>query len=111
MCHAATLPRLTPGAFLVNTARGSLVDNAALLAALDRGHLAGAALDVVDGEPDPPREVLTHPRTVVTPHVAFASQESVAELRRRAVEDVVRVLGGQSAMNEYRRDRVGAAGA
>lgn len=92
---AKILNAMKPGSFLINVSRGGLVDNAALLDAVDRGLLAGAALDVIDGEPEPPQALLAHPRIIVTPHVAFSSQASLLELRRRAAEEVVRVLAGR----------------
>ena len=82
------------GAFLVNVSRGPLVENAALIAALESGRLSGAGLDVVDGEPQPPWELVSRPDVIVTPHVAFSSETSVAELRTRAADEIVRVLGG-----------------
>ena len=86
---------MKPGAFLVNVSRGSLVDNDALLSNLASGHLSGAGLDVVEGEPEPPPEIVAHPQIIATPHVAFSSVTSVRELRQRAAEEVVRVLAGQ----------------
>ena len=80
---------------IVNVSRGGLIDNAALEAALDTGAIRGAALDVVDGEPDPPSSLLEHPRVVVTPHIAYRSVESMTELRRRACEEALRVLAGE----------------
>lgn len=79
---------------LVNVSRGGLVDNDALVRALDAGELAGAALDVVEGEPEPPASVVERPDIIVTPHVAFLSPVSLLELRRRSTEEVVRVLRG-----------------
>jgi D-3-phosphoglycerate dehydrogenase len=92
---AEQLARMRPGAVLVNTARGPLVDGAALEAALDASRLAGAALDVLELEPPAAGTTLTQ-RTdvVVTPHAAFYSEESLAELRRKAVEQVVTALAG-----------------
>lgn len=84
---------------IVNVSRGPLIDNNALLEALTRESIRGAALDVVDGEPNPPRQLLSHPRVVVTPHVAYASDASMEELRRRACEEVVRVLRGEQPEN------------
>ncbi len=85
------------GSYLINTARGQLVDHQALSDALRQGHLAGAALDVQEVEPprleEPPYCL---PQVIVTPHVAFASDQSVSQLRRRACEEVVRVLSGQA---------------
>jgi phosphoglycerate dehydrogenase-like enzyme len=80
--------------FLVNVSRGGLVDNAALVRALDAGKLAGAGLDVVEGEPEPPASVVGRPDILVTPHVAFLSPASLLELRRRSTEEVLRVLQG-----------------
>ena len=88
-------------ALLVNTARGALVDNDALIAALESGTIGGAALDVVAGEPEIPTALVANANTILTPHVAFASRESVVELRRRTAEDVVRVLRGEPARNPF----------
>ena len=84
---------MKPGAVLVNTARGGLVDPAALVRALDSGRLAGAALDVLD--PEPPASgnpLLRHERVIVTPHAAFYSEESLAELKRRVAEGLVTAI-------------------
>src|SRR6202008_4235940 len=80
--------------FLVNVSRGGLVDNGALLRGLDAGKLAGAALDVVEGEPEPPPAVVGRPDIIVTTHKAFLSPVSLWDLRRRSTEEVVRVLQG-----------------
>jgi D-3-phosphoglycerate dehydrogenase / 2-oxoglutarate reductase len=81
---------------LINTSRGSLVDLNAVLQALDNGSLAGVALDVTDPEPLPPDHPLrTHPRAIITPHMAFHSVEATDELQRRTAEEVLRVLTGQ----------------
>jgi D-3-phosphoglycerate dehydrogenase len=84
---------------LINVSRGGLVDNEALLEALNDGRLRGAALDVVEGEPNPPRAILEHPSVIVTPHVAFGSDASLRELRRRACIEVVRILNGDAPIN------------
>ncbi len=88
---------------LVNVSRGGLVDNAALLRGLASGALRGAALDVIDGEPSPSPEILAHPAVIATPHVAFLSAASLVELRRRAAEEVVRVLDGQAPLHPCNR--------
>ena len=74
----AVLEALGPGGLLVNVGRGSVVDNGALVAALQSGRLGGAALDVVDGEPAIPAALLAAPRVIFTPHIAGRSPESVA---------------------------------
>jgi lactate dehydrogenase-like 2-hydroxyacid dehydrogenase len=89
---APELARMPAGAVLVNTARGPVVDVAALAGALDR--LGGVALDVVEGEPDLPPWLAKHPRVLLTPHSAFYSAESLAELRTRAAEAARQVLTG-----------------
>lgn len=84
---------------IVNASRGGLIDNAALIWGLDQGLLRGAALDVVDGEPAPPVEVISRPDVIATPHIAYLSDASLIELRRRACEEVVRVLAGREPLN------------
>ncbi len=94
-----TLGRMRPGAYLINTARGPIVDQEALLRALDTGHLAGAALDVVEREPlDDPR-ISQHPHILLTPHTAFYSVEGFVELRTKTAEEVRRILLDQPPRN------------
>ncbi|MCA9079657.1 MAG: C-terminal binding protein [Planctomycetaceae bacterium] len=95
LLNAERLRHCRPGQFLVNTARGPLIDPDALWEALQANRIAGAALDVF--EPEPPD--LSHPlygdeRVIVTPHAAFVSEESVTELRRRTMEQIVTCLQG-----------------
>jgi D-3-phosphoglycerate dehydrogenase / 2-oxoglutarate reductase len=81
---------------LVNTARGPLVDPDAVVEALDSGRLGGVALDVLETEPPPPDHPLrSHPRALLTPHMAFYSVEAQAELQRRAADEVARTLRGE----------------
>jgi D-3-phosphoglycerate dehydrogenase / 2-oxoglutarate reductase len=84
------LERMPEGSYLVNTSRGGLVDLDALLGALENGRLAGVALDVLPKEP-PPKDhpLLTHPRALITPHVAWFSAEAEVELRRKAAQNIV----------------------
>ena len=73
---AKELGMMKQGALLVNAARGGVVDEAALLQALDSGHLAGAGLDVFVNEPSPAVQVLMHPKVSVTPHIGAATEEA-----------------------------------
>jgi phosphoglycerate dehydrogenase-like enzyme len=99
LIHAETLAKMRPGSYLINTARGPVVDQKALVEALDRGHLAGAALDVVEREPLDDDRVRYHPRIILTPHSAFYSVEGFVELRAKAAEEVRRVLLGEPPRN------------
>jgi D-3-phosphoglycerate dehydrogenase len=89
--------QMKPTAFLINTARGDLVNGKDLLEALDQKLIAGAALDVFSPEPpDPCSPLLQHPRMVVTPHAAFNSQESLVDLRQTAARQMADVLCGRT---------------
>lgn len=103
LIDAARLRTMKPGAFLINVSRGPIVDAAALLAALEAGHLSGAGLDVIEGEPMPPRALVERRDVIVTPHIAFSSDASLAELRRRSAEEVVRVLAGSDPQHPCNR--------
>ena len=74
--------------------------------ALDSGRLSGVGLDVLESEPEVPARLLAHPGALVTPHVAFSSDASLVELRRRAAEEVVRVLAGQEPEQPRNRPAV-----
>jgi D-3-phosphoglycerate dehydrogenase len=91
-----TIALMRRAPLLVNTSRGGLVDLDAALAALDDGRLAGLAVDVTDPEPLPSNHPLrTHPRAVVTPHMAYYSAEAQAELKRRSADEILRALTGE----------------
>ncbi len=82
-------------ALLVNTSRGPIVDEAALLAALERGHLGGVGLDVFDEEPLPAEHPLrTAPRTLLTPHLGYVTRDVYATFFAGVVEDVTAYLDG-----------------
>jgi phosphoglycerate dehydrogenase-like enzyme len=99
LINASTLARMRPGSILINTARGPIVDQAALLDALDSGHLGAAGLDVVEREPLDDDRLRHHPRVVLTPHSAFYSVEGFIELRTKAAEEVRRILLGEPPRN------------
>jgi D-3-phosphoglycerate dehydrogenase len=81
---------------LINTSRGGLVDLDAVVEGLDSGRLSGAALDVTEPEPLPEGHPLrTHPRAIITPHMAFHSVEATQELQRRTATEALRVLRGE----------------
>jgi phosphoglycerate dehydrogenase-like enzyme len=108
LINAETLARMRPGSYLINTARGPVVDQPALIEALDSGHLAGAALDVVEREPLDDERVRYHPRIILTPHSAFYSVEGFAELRAKAAEEIRRVLRGEPPRNRVDHARAKA---
>jgi D-3-phosphoglycerate dehydrogenase len=105
--HAASTPenrhlldanrfsRMKKEAYLINVARGALVDEKALLAALNSGHLAGAALDVFEIEPPTDRELLSHPKILATPHLGASTHEGQTRAGRQVVEETLRALSGK----------------
>jgi D-3-phosphoglycerate dehydrogenase len=95
MINARSLALLPRGALIVNTARGGLIDEAALVAALDSGQIAGAALDVTVTEPpEADHPFRRHPSVVLTPHVAGVTEGSMAQMAKDAAECVVAALTG-----------------
>jgi D-3-phosphoglycerate dehydrogenase len=87
--------RLKPTAYIINTARGGLIDETALAVAISEGYIAGAGLDVMDPEPPKPdNPLIKMENAIITGHTAFYSEKSVSELRRCAVEAVVAALTG-----------------
>lgn len=105
--HAIGAPEFSAmrkGAIFVHVGRGGVVDDVALAEALMSGHLAGAALDVFEGEPRMTQELLNAPRLVLTPHIAGATYSGRLETLRQSLENVVAALEGRTPPNLLNRD-------
>jgi D-3-phosphoglycerate dehydrogenase len=87
--NSKVLNLMKPGSYVVNTARGGLVNVDDALAALNSGQLGGLALDVLPQEPPGDHPLVRHPRTILTPHAAFFSQEAEIELRSKAAQNII----------------------
>lgn len=110
MIDLTALERMKPTAFLINTSRGDVINEADLLSALKAGKIAGAALDVRSQEPPPDGDELIQLENVIhTPHSAFYSTESLKELREKAAMEIKRVLTGEEPVQlvnpDYRDNR------
>ena len=98
------LKMMKPTAYLINTSRGAVVDEAAVYRALSDGWIAGAALDVLETEPvSPGNPLLGLENVILTPHAAFYSEESLRDLQRKAAEEVARVLRGEKPKSPVNR--------
>jgi D-3-phosphoglycerate dehydrogenase len=86
---------MKPTAFLINTARGQIVDEAALLQVLKEKGIAGAALDVFTKEPPEPSELFSLPSVIATPHIASSTEEAMRKVDQNCIENVTRVLSGK----------------
>lgn len=107
----ATLALMRRRPVIVNTARGGLLDLEAVTAALVEGRISGVALDVTEVEPLPAGHPLrAHPGAMITPHMAFYSEESESELKRRAAEEVVRAVRGEPPRCPVNRLEAGRVG-
>ena len=99
LIDAAAIARMKPGAHLINIGRGGVVDEAALLAALDEGRLAGAAIDTWETEPLPADHPLRrHPKVIATAHVVGHSKELYASIPRVAADNMLRALRGDAPL-------------
>jgi glycerate dehydrogenase len=95
----AQLRRMKPSAVLINTARGGLIDEPALVRALEEGWIAGAGLDVYEDEPRVHPSLLECRNAVLAPHIASASRETRLRMARMAVENALAVLAGRRPAN------------
>ena len=99
MLNAAAFAKMKKGVYIVNTARGPLIDEPALLAALDSGQIGGAGLDVVTAEPLAKNSpLLGRDNVIISPHTGFYSIEALEELQTKCAADVARVLSGEKAV-------------
>jgi C-terminal binding protein len=99
MINTRSLSHIRPGAILINTARGALVDERSLLEALDTGRVSAAGLDVLEREPIDNDRLRAHPHVLLTPHTAFYSVEGYTELRTKTAEEARRILLGEPPRN------------
>ncbi|MBN2085929.1 MAG: hypothetical protein JW748_11975 [Anaerolineales bacterium] len=96
LINAERIAKMKKGVYIVCTARGNVIDEAALLAALDSGQIAGAALDVFAVEPVVDSPLVKHPKTVCTPHVAAQTGEAQVRAARDIAEEILTVLRGEA---------------
>lgn len=102
LIDAAALAKMKPSAYLVNTARGGVVDESALMRALHAGQLRGAALDVFENEPHIDPQLLDTPNLVVTPHIASAGEATRDAMGILAIDNAAAVLAGKPALTPVR---------
>lgn len=99
LINASTLAKMKPGSYLINTSRGPVVDEAALVAALDAKQIAGAALDVFENEPKVHPALVARKDVILTPHIASASVETRTKMAVIAVENVIALFDGRRPPN------------
>ena len=107
--NADAFKKMKKTAYVVNTARGPIIDEAALAAALDAGEIAGAALDVMTQEPPGSSPLFGRANVIITPHTSFYSTEALVELQTKATQEVVSVLSGQAPRNPVNPEAVAQA--
>ena len=109
LINRETIATMPSGSFVVNTARGGVVDVRAVLEAIASGHLRGAAIDVLETEPPPDDDPLiqawrdpdhpAHDRLILNPHAAFYSEEGLLDMRLNGSRNCLRVLRGENPLN------------
>ena len=104
---AAEMALMKPSAFLINTSRGKVVEEAALVAALESKCLAGAGLDVFEFEPQITSALLAMPNVVVSPHMGTATRETRLAMAMRATENLLDVLAGRRPANLVNPEAIG----
>lgn len=105
MLNAEAFAKMKPTGVVINTARGLLIDEAALISALTEQRIAGAALDVTPTEPPPADSPLrTLENVILTPHIAYYSEESLRDLQQEAVDEVLRALRGEPQKSLVNRE-------
>lgn len=93
---AEEFKQMKAGAILINTARGPVIDEKALVAALPGNRLAGVGLDVFENEPEPEPELVNDPRVIITPHIASATYENRIAMAKRVVENIIAAVEGRT---------------
>ena len=104
MINKETLLKMKKGSYLINTARGPIVDEHDLVESLRDGHLAGAALDVFDNEPNIDPELIGLPSVITTPHIASATHEAREAMAKLAVDAIISTLGSNEPINIVNKD-------
>jgi D-3-phosphoglycerate dehydrogenase len=99
LINDAAIAQMERKPILINVSRGGLVESAALIRALQSGQISGAGIDVFEEEPNVPPEYFGLENIVLSPHVAWYSEEANLQLRRSAIEEIIRVLTGDSPKN------------
>ncbi|MGH9780379.1 MAG: 2-hydroxyacid dehydrogenase, partial [Candidatus Acidiferrales bacterium] len=108
LINAETLLKMKPGSYLINTSRGPVVDEAALVAALEAKKIAGAALDVFENEPKAHPALLARKDVILTPHIASASVETRTKMAVIAAENVIALFDGRRPPNALNPEALAA---
>ncbi|XOQ15976.1 MAG: phosphoglycerate dehydrogenase [Shouchella clausii] len=99
LLNMETIAKTKPGVFLINCARGGIIDEQALKHYLNNEHVAGAALDVFTEEPATDKELIDHPNVVATPHIAASTKEAQLNVAAQVSQEVLQFLNGEPALN------------